>query len=219
MKRLVLLLLIAVLAVPAFGQYSRKPKKPTFAEHVWLGVNLTDFSFGNQSFSMGVTPMAGYYFTNSVSAGLMIKMAYRYQNFASSPPKIKFETFDLGPTVFLRLELKSLFPEQTNMGFLSGLFLQAEYEFGLEQVPQTDPTGALIIEDNKVLKETVQSDYVYLGAGFASGEGVQFCVSIHYNLLDNPQSIRNLWDYRFGVKWDLVQPGSDPKKKSSKRKR
>ena len=218
MKRYLLILFCLALLVPAFGQMGRRKKpKSTFKEHVWIGANLTDFGFGSRSFSMGLTPMAGYYMTNSISLGVMLRMAYRYENVAAQPPKIKFETFDIGPAAFIRFELGSLMPESLNTSFLGGLFLQAEYEYAFEQVPLVDQNGFWIIEDNKVQKENAQRGYAYLGAGFCSGEGVQFCVSIHYNVLDDIYSVRNLWDYRFGFKWDLVPPGS--RTTDSKRKR
>lgn len=207
MKRVLTLILLIAFILPAYGQYRRKSKKSKtpFVENVWIGANLTDFRFSNRTFSMGVTPMAAYAVSDNVSLGAMIKMTYRYENIAATPPKIKFETFDVGPGLFARFD------------FLRQFFAQIEWEYAFEQRPVVDPiSGYYIVENNKVVKERAQTNYAYIGAGYCSGADVKFCVSIHYNLLDDIYSIRPLWDYRFGFRWNLV-PESE--KQQSKRKR
>ena len=224
MRRLILILLVAVLAVPVYGQYrkSSRKKKTPFAENVWLGVNLTDFSFSSRSFSMGLTPMGAYRVSPNVSLGGFIRMAYRYENVGQSnnpnipDPKIKYETFDVGPGILGRFDLRGIFPENGAPAFLLGLFVQADLEFAFEQLPVIDPnTGEWIIENDKVITERTQTNYAYLGAGYSSGEVVKFNISAHYNVTDNINSQRSLWDIRFGVQWDLVPPD----KKTSNRQR
>jgi len=197
MKRILTLFLLIAFMAPVQAQYRRPPKKTKtpFVENVWLGANLTDFRFSNRSFSMGVTPMAAYSFTENVSLGVMLKMTYRYENIAATPPKIKFETFDVGPGLFARFD------------FLRQFFAQIEWEYAFEQRPVVDPiSGYYIVENNKVVKQSAQTNYAYIGAGYCSGADVKFCISIHYNLLDDIYSIRPLWDYRFGFRLNLVTP-------------
>lgn len=204
MKRLIILCCILCVSTSVFSQnYARKKKKKktSFSERMWIGGNLNNLRFGSNVFSIGLTPMAGVMMTENLSIGLFVKVDYYYENITLTPPKIKFETVDVGPGIFARL------------GFLRTMFGQVEYESAFLQRPVFDIGGFPVIEGNQVVKETIRQNYVYLGLGYESGEQVKFVVSIHYNVLDDIESIRFPWDYRFGVRYNLGPPPESERKR------
>ena len=95
MKRWILFILILALAIPAIAQTgrSKKSKKKktrteltnrpletdNFLDKVWVGGNLSDLSFFNNSFRFGLTPVGAIKLNKTVSTGVMVRMAYRYE--------------------------------------------------------------------------------------------------------------------------------------------
>lgn len=194
MRKLLLLCTILILASQAYAQrgHGDGGSDRSFAERVWFGVNLNDLSFGNRTFSFGLTPMAAVEVSDVVSLGLMFKASYYYENLVRQPPKIKFEAFDYGPGVFARFNVFNQY------------FAQIEYERAFLQRPQYDGGGIPIIVNNEVLKNNIEQSYVYIGAGIAQGSGrVKYTLSVHYNILDDFDYERIPWDVRGGITWYL----------------
>ncbi|MDX1477483.1 MAG: hypothetical protein R3301_07225 [Saprospiraceae bacterium] len=195
MKRItVLLAMVALLSTLAEGQSRRSDRdQPTFGERVWFGVDVNDLRFGGGTFTFGLTPMAAVEVANNVSLGLMLKADYYYEKYRFTFPRIKFESIDFGPGVFARFDI------------LDQFFAQIEYEYAFLERAQTDNAGLPIIDQtrNVVLTERIEQSYVYVGAGYSSGSNVKYTISIHYNILDDFDSVKFPWDYRFGIRWYL----------------
>ena len=214
MKRWIFFILLLALAVPSMAQTGRSSKKKkktrseltnrslesnNFADRVWIGGNLTDLSFFNQSFRIGLTPVAAIELNKNISAGVLVRMAYRFEKYPDfNGLTYKFETFDVGPGVFARFD------------FMGKYFAQIEFEHAFLQEPLLSGGGFIIIEDGKVVKTNVQQNFVYIGLGFLSGSGpMKFLTSIHYNVLDDIDVNRFPWNFRVGMLWNLGALGAN----------
>jgi hypothetical protein len=177
------------------AQTKKKKKKEDleFAEKVWLGGTINNnLQFGGGYFAFGLTPMAGYDIIPKVSIGPMLRMDYHYERLNFTRPYLRFEALDFGPGVFARVDVYRSF------------FAQVEYEHAFVQLPRRDNAGNIIFDnDRKALKETETQHYVYVGAGYATGDNVRYGISIHYNVLDDFNYIRIPWDYRISIRVQL----------------
>ncbi len=221
MKRWILFILILAIAAPAMAQTGRKTKKKkkkprseltnrtlesnNFADKVWIGGNLTDFSFFNQTFRIGLTPVATIELNKNISAGVLVRMAYQFQKFQDTGGfSYKFQTFDVGPGIFTRFDIMGKY------------FAQIEYEHAFLQQPLFSSGGFIIIEDGKVVTTSIQQSFVYIGIGFLSGTGpMKFLTSIHYNVLDDVSVSRFPWNFRVGMLYNLgalMAKGSEGKR-------
>lgn len=173
------------------GSSSKTPDK--FTDNIWVGGAINNnLRFGGGTFGFGLAPMLGYELVPHFSAGPFVRMEYFYQRIGFSAPFNKFESFDIGPGIFARVDI------------LQQYFAQIEYERAFLQRPIYDNAGNVIIgPSNKVLKETIPQNYVYLGAGYSAGARVRYGVSIHYNILDAVDTVRFPWDFRMGIRVDL----------------
>jgi hypothetical protein len=185
--------LVSIPCASTYGQRKQKTDEKEFLDKLWVGGNFsTGLRFGGGSFAFGITPMVGYELVPNFSIGPFARIDYFYQRLTVVPPHIKFESLDIGPGIFARLDVFRQY------------FAQIEYERAFLQRPLTDSAGnPLIGADDKVLKETVPQNYVYLGAGYSSGSKVRYGLSIHYNILEDAQSVRFPWDYRVGIRIQL----------------
>ncbi|HLF62378.1 MAG TPA: autotransporter outer membrane beta-barrel domain-containing protein [Saprospiraceae bacterium] len=193
LKWLMLFGMLIPLSIPAIAQSKKKKENIEFTDKLWVGGSINSgLQFGNRTFAFGLTPIVGYEMVPNFSIGPFVRLDYYYQRLTVSPPHIKFESLDVGPGVFARVDI------------LRQYFAQIEYERAFLQRPITDAAGnPLIGPDNKVLKETVPQNYVYIGAGYSAGSNVRYGVSIHYNILNDAFSIRIPWDYRIGIRVQL----------------
>jgi hypothetical protein len=211
MKKLILLFTLIFFAVAvSHAQYRGKPKPRSeknkaekqkaeksersktsdgnIADRIWYGLNIGNLSFTNYSYNIGLTPMAGFKLTPELSAGLMLKFDYYFYRRRPDP---KFSTVDLGPTIFARYKIFDQF------------FLQAEFERAFFQRLETDVFDNPIIIQNKYQTETFEQSYMYIGAGYSSGDRFKFKLSLHYNVLDDYDSVRVPLDYRIGFTFDF----------------
>lgn len=193
---MIITLILVTVGTLADAQSRRRPSEgPEFGDKVWFGVNLNDLRFGNNTFSFGLTPMAAVEVAPDFSLGAMLKFDYYFEKYRFfSGGGIKFESLDFGPAVFARADI------------LEQFFAQVEYERANLERPQVDNAGNWIVDQstNKVLTQRYQQNYVYVGAGYQSGRGnLKTTISIHYNILDDFDSVRFPWDYRVGVRWYL----------------
>jgi len=219
MKRWIFFILLLALAVPSMAQtgHSKKKKKKktrseltsrpletdNFLDRVWVGGNLTDLSFFNNSFRFGLTPVGAIQLNDFISAGVMVRMAYRYEKLYNPlGESFKFETFDVGPGIFAKFDVMKKY------------FAHIEYEHAFVERPLIDNFGYIIVENGKVVKTSVQENYLYLGIGFISGgEKAKFLTSLHYNILDDINYTRIPWDFRIGMLWNLGGIGEKSEKK------
>ena len=217
MKRWIFFILLLALALPAIAQtgHSKKKKKKTrdeltnrpletdnFLDKVWVGGNLSDLSFFNNSFRFGLTPVGAIQLNPVVSAGVMVRLAYRYERlYDFYGNSYKFETFDVGPGVFAKFDIMGKY------------FAHIEFENAFIEQPLIDPSGGIIVEDGKVLKRSITENYLYIGVGFISGgEKAKFLTSLHYNVLDDINYSRIPWDFRIGMLWNLGGVGESKAK-------
>ncbi|RLD22635.1 MAG: hypothetical protein DRI69_00615 [Bacteroidetes bacterium] len=217
MKRWIFFIFLLVLALPGMAQtgYSKKSKKKktrsertnrplesdNFLDKVWVGGNLSDLSFFNNSFRFGLTPVGAIQLNKTVSAGVMVRMAYRYERlYDFYGNSYKFESFDVGPGIFARFDIMDKY------------FAHIEFEHAFIEQPVAGP-GGIIVENGKVVTVSTTENYVYIGIGFLSGgEKAKFLTSLHYNVLDDINYSRIPWDFRIGMLWNLGTPSASKEK-------
>jgi hypothetical protein len=218
MKRWIFFILLFAICVPAIAQTGHvkknKKKKPrseltnrpldsdNFLNRVWVGGNLSDLSFFNNSFRFGLTPVGAIQLSKNVSAGVMVRMAYRYEKlFDFYGESFKFESFDVGPGLWARFDIMDKY------------FAHIEYERAFIQQPLYGLGGGIIVDDGKVVTTNVQENYLYIGIGFISGgPKSKFLTSLHYNILDDINYSRIPWDFRIGMLFNLGGVGSKDKR-------
>lgn len=182
------------------GQTVRKDEKDDREpSRIGFGANLGNIRFYNGSFEFGLAPNIAYRFGESFAVGFMLKADYFYKKYRSQG--VKFSAFDFGPTVFARY--KPLWSWEDATPFLQGIFLQAEYEKAFLTRAYENQFGEAIIDVNgDVEKAKLKEDFMYLGIGLSSGYPFSTFVSIHYNILDDIESLRFPFSYRFGFTYN-----------------
>jgi hypothetical protein len=190
-------LLLAVVAV-AHSTVSAQQRKPSehsdIASRIWVGGSINNnLRFGGGAFSFGLTPMGGYVVVPNVSIGRFLRMDYYYERTQIGQATfVRYASLDLGPGIFARADVFKQF------------FVQVEYEHAfLKRALYDNNMFPRVDNNNKVLKETIEQNYVYVGAGYSGGETVQYGISLHYNVLDDFFSLRFPWDYRITIKVPL----------------
>ena len=182
-------------SLAAQSDRDKDDKEPS---RIGFGVNLGNIRFYNRTFEFGLAPNVAYRVTESLALGFMLKADFfstKYYDFNDNA--YKFSSFDFGPTVFARL--KPLWSWDGATPFLRGIFLQAEYEKAF--LTRADPNQPLVPGD-PVPKIKLQQDYVYIGLGSSSGYPFSTNVSIHYNILDDIDSVKNPFSYRIGFTYN-----------------
>ncbi len=167
-------------------------KKKDHPSRIGWGVNVGNIQFYTHSFNFGLAPNVAYRLTESLAAGFMLKLDYYYEKFPEYDNQ-KFSAFDVGPTAFMRW--KPLWTMDGVTPFLQGLFIQAEYERASIARPYLD-------NNFKVVSVRNPEDYLYLGLGASSGYPFSSFFSIHFNVLDKPESSRIPFSYRLGFTYN-----------------
>jgi hypothetical protein len=175
MKRITLLLLVALTSAAAFGQKDVDESTGwSLKERAYLGLGFGGLGLGTNSvygkyFSIGLTPMAGYMLTKDLSTGL----AFEYQYTSYSDLKIKVHQYGWYP--FVRYNIKDF-------------FIQADYDWYSIQQDITNQESDRIVLDR-----------FFVGAGYSSRGGGRAAVNflVSYDLLytntsmfSSPVSIR-----------------------------
>ncbi len=182
-----------------FSQSVRTEEDDKEPSRVGYGLNIGNIRFYNRAFEFGLAPNVAYRLSESLSVGFMLKVDYFFQKYPIE--NAKFSAFDFGPTVFARM--KPLWSWEDATPFLQGIFIQAEYEHAFLTRPFVYPDGSPVIgSDGKVEKGKVEEDFVYLGLGLSNGYPFSTFVSIHYNVLDDSQSLRFPFSYRIGFTYN-----------------
>jgi hypothetical protein len=181
-----------LLSIASAQSHKKKPEKE-FIDKLWVGGSINNnLRFGGGSFAFALTPMVGYELVPRVSVGPFVRLDYHYQRYGFARPYSKYQSFDVGPGVFARVDV------------IQNFFAQVEYEHAFIQAPVTNEFGEIQFDnDLKALKETEVQHYVYVGAGYASGTNVRYGISLHYNILDDFNYIRFPWDYRITIRVQL----------------
>ena len=161
---------------------SRIASDAKILDNLWYGFNIGGIGGGRGLFQVAISPMVGYKITPTLSVGLLMKLDYRYYNISNQnhPVIKKFETIDLGPTLFARVRVFNQF------------FVQGEVESANFQRP-------LDIQNNKVVLDKISRPYAYVGLGYIQGQGSTwgYNVSLYYNVLRDPKdNERGVLDYR-----------------------
>src|SRR5688572_10348469 len=193
---LLTLLLLAGLFFSAQAQTREKDDKEP--SRIGWGVNIGNIRFYNQTFEFGLAPNVAYRISEPLAIGFMLKADFfstrYYDNFDN---RYKFSSLDLGPTIFTRL--KPLWNWDGATPFLKGLFLMAEYEKAF--LTRVDEEGT-VTPGEPLPKLKIQQDYIYVGIGSSTGYPFSTNVSIHYNLLDDIDSVKFPFSYRLGFTWN-----------------
>lgn len=184
---------------PSFAQSGKEDKPDREPSRVGFGVNLGNIRFYNNAFEFGLSPNIAYRIGETFAVGFMLKTDYFYKKYTSQG--VKFSAFDFGPTVFGRV--KPLWNWDAAPPFLQGIFLQAEYEKGYLKRAYENMFGEAILDaDGEVETARIQEDFIYLGAGITMGYPFSTFVSIHYNVLDDFDSVRFPLVYRIGFTYN-----------------
>ena len=160
---------------------SRLSKDAKFLDDLWYGFNIGGIGGGGGNFQFAISPMIGYKITPTLSVGFLLKMDYRYYNIKGlgHPVVKKFETIDLGPTLFARLRVFNQF------------FVQGEVESANFQRHQgyNIPNPTITIDNNnKIVIDKITRPYAYVGLGYVQGQGSTwgYNVSLYYNVIRDP---------------------------------
>ena len=180
------------------AQSRKKDDKDKEPSRIGFGANLGNIAFSTNTFQFGLSPNIAYKLAEPLAVGLMVKLDYYYIKYPQYA--LKFSSFDIGPTAFMRW--KPLFNMDSATPFLQGLFLQAEYERAYISRPATDEFGNIIINGNRIVAERNPEDYLYIGLGAASGYPFSTFVSIHYNIIDDFDHSRLPFNYRIGFTYN-----------------
>ncbi|MDQ3017460.1 MAG: hypothetical protein M3R25_12165 [Bacteroidota bacterium] len=196
------MILLGCSLLPAFGQSSQKDKDEKGDSPLGFGINVGNIRFYNSTFEFGLAPNIAYRFGDAFALGFMLKTDYYYAKYRDpfNNKAYKFSAFDFGPTIFARY--KPLWNWDNATSFLQGLFVQAEYERAFLKREAVDSGGGIIVVGDKIQKESFQQNYMYIGIGASSGYPFSTFVSIHYNLLDQYDSIRYPFNYRIGFTYN-----------------
>lgn len=198
-RQFAILFLVASITGISFAQSERDDKFDREPSRVGFGVNLGSIRFYNNAFEFGLSPNVAYRFGESFAVGFMLKADYFYKKYPGQG--VKFSAFDFGPTVFARV--KPLWSWDAAPPFLQGIFLQAEYEKGYLKRAYENMFGEAILDANGDVEiAKIQEDFVYLGAGITMGYPFSTFVSIHYNVLDDFDSLRFPLVYRIGFTYN-----------------
>jgi hypothetical protein len=160
------------------------------------GINLGSIYFTSNSYQIGLDPNMAYRLDDNLAIGFLLKMNYYHTKDPFS--KLKYDAFNLGPTLFTRW--RPLMKMEGATPFMQSLFLQGEYEHAFLSRPQYDDFGNYILNGNKtkILSDTYGQDFLYVGLGIATGYPAGSFVSIHYNLLDDPYLYGPKFTFRVG---------------------
>ncbi len=192
------LFLVLITLIDGNTQSARKPVQSKKNSPIGWGVNLGNIRFYNSTFQFGLAPNLAYKLGESTAVGFMMKLDYYYAKYRSLD--LKYSSFDLGPTLFVRL--KPLWTMDGATPFLQGIFLQAEYERAFIAREKTDEFGNIIVKGNHIETVRTGEDYLYLGLGASSGYPFSTFVSLHYNVLDKPELTRIPFSYRIGFTYN-----------------
>jgi hypothetical protein len=197
-SRLILVTSLVIFQLYQADAQAKKADKGKTPLPLGWGVNIGNIRFYNSTFQFGLAPNIAYKVSESLAAGFMMKLDYYY--FKDRSVDLKFSSFDLGPTGFVRW--KPLWTSSGATPFLQGIFLQAEYERAYIAREKRDEFGNIILKGNRIEAERTGEDYLYVGIGASSGYPFSTFVSIHYNVIDKIELSRIPFNYRIGFTYN-----------------
>ncbi len=155
-----------------------------FEQRLWYGGGFQlGFSGGNNIslFQLGLSPMAGYKFTNSWSAGPRFSLLanfYTATTFSGQRDSAQPITWGIG--AFTRLKIT---PD---------IFTHFEYEYANEAIITTG------FDEIEVIRARFNNFFV--GGGYSAATGLnRFEMLILYNINQDDRFIVSPWQFRFGV--------------------
>ena len=175
-----------------------------FKHRLWYGgsFNLGFSGSGNNSlFQIGVTPMVGYKIIGGLSAGPRIGInytSYKGPDSRNLSNSASVSLVDYSVGAFTRYK------------FGQNFFIQGEYEYSSHEYPYDGARyygyglPVYFNADGSTTRTRVNQSNYYGGVGYNSGGLWGYEIMLLYNLAVNtndPNSIEQPWDYRFGFTW------------------
>ena len=163
-------------------------------EKLWYGgslnLQLAPTSLANgvdgNVFYLGLSPMIGYKFTESFSAGPRLSLDYVYGRFSLSNEILKYRAADFSFGLFTRYK------------FLKVLFLHGEFDRG----SITGATGA-ILANNKLETITEWRNNLFAGLGYNSGQILSYEFYLMYDFLAKNNTTQLPISYRIGFTYNF----------------
>nr|MBS0036913.1 hypothetical protein [Saprospiraceae bacterium] len=196
---LTFLLIFVICAVTLNAQVRlQDPEKhqESFIDKVWFGGNVNLGFQGSNTYNVfyfGISPMAGYKFTENFSAGPRFEILYTYykafvwneqRNYTAHPI-----SFSAG--AFVRHK------------FLQQFFGHLEYNVERAKFPLRNFQGNFFSEDGNLATGTITFDNLYIGLGYSSGGKFGSEISILYNVLEPDDSLNIPISIRIGFNYNF----------------
>lgn len=180
-----------------------------FIDKLWFGGMLTPSFNGNgevNQFAVGFAPMVGYKITDKLSIGPRINLNYTHirgtgfdgfnlETFRANLLSNSFAVFGrykILPAIFAHVE----FENQT----LENYYVSQIQTIGgfFTQVARLDPSS------KELLTEKTKRNNGYVGLGYTTTGGLLNSeISVLYNFLEDPNSIRLPFEFRFGLNYNF----------------
>jgi hypothetical protein len=175
MRKIIHLLLLVSLSLPAFSQEEEKEEKKSFkSENLFTGASFS-LGFGSDVFVAGINPYFGYSVARWLDAGIAVNFSYQSERNIDGY-NIRGKQFIYGGGAFTRI-----YP-------VKFLFLQAQWERNAVDINYYDQnTGDRLLSDKYGVSSTL------VGGGYATGrdpddKGPYFYMSLLFDLSDNAKS-------------------------------
>ena len=169
----------------------------SFIEDVWFGGNVNLGFQGSNNYSLflfGISPMAGYKFTENFSAGPRFEILYTYyrafvwqeqRNLSAHPV-----SFSAG--AFVRHK------------FFNHFFGHVEYGWERAKFLVQDINGHFLSDNSgNLLTITDTFDNFYIGLGYTSGGKFGSEISLLYNVLQQDDSLTIPISFRMGINYNF----------------
>ncbi|RMG87259.1 MAG: hypothetical protein D6714_02755 [Bacteroidetes bacterium] len=140
------------------------------------------------TFLFGISPMAGYKFTERLSAGPRIEFFYqgtRIQAAPNSNEDLKLNSVNFGLGVFGRFKINQTY------------FIHAEYQ----NINEETPTGVINFQSNEIETTRSWTTNYYAGVGYTSGGLVGVEAYLLWNFAQEFTSENIPIYYRFGLNY------------------
>ncbi|MBX2816390.1 MAG: hypothetical protein KTR24_10340 [Saprospiraceae bacterium] len=183
----VLLILMSVQS-GLLAQRTRDAKSNEFTSNLWYGgsAGLGFQSFNSEStFLIALYPMVGYKFTEQLSVGPRIGVAYQHIRTIGFDGRVyKFNPIELSGGIFARYKP------------FYNFFAHFEYEVANDKVAVSGFSGPPVIE-------TFTENNFYIGAGYTSGGRISSEIYILYNVLEESNTLQPPWTFRAGLSYNF----------------
>lgn len=197
----IVLMLLLSFSIDATAQRRRHKKKKrapktektesgAFKDRLWYGGNLDLGFYGNgnsSTFSIGLSPMVGYKFTERFSVGPRVSFRYVHLKALSGVGISKKNMWTYSAGIFSRFKI------------IESIFAHVEYEYENRDVYFVDSRGNVLVGSNGEIETLRQSrDNLYIGAGYSSGGEFRYEFTVLYNVMEDNTTLQQPFIYRVG---------------------